>query len=270
MKAKIISVVIPMYNSGNKTIRAIDSVLNQDYKECNFEILVVDDGSKDNSLQKVKDYKETKKITNLTIVHKENGGPATARNVGLRAATGEYLCLLDSDDEWLPNKISRQMQILKANSEIDFLGCNLVGRKVKFLGKEIKKLHKITVLQLLIKCFPQTSTAIFKRNILADVGYFDERDVMKYGEDGFYWLKICAKKNFFFFPDELVIYDDGKHPYVNQGWGSNVKEMRKGEQKTLKYAYKNKLINVFQFYCLDIFQTIKYMRRVIIVRIHKK
>jgi glycosyltransferase involved in cell wall biosynthesis len=263
---KTISVIIPMYNSADTTIRAVNSVLNQTYQECNYEILVVNDGSTDNSLQIMKDYQEKKGLRNLQIIDKPNGGPATARNAGLRVATGEYLCLLDSDDEWLPEKIKTQIQILEVHPEIDFLGCDLVGRGMKILGKKIKQLHKTTVLQLLIKHFPQTSTVIFKYHILNEVGYFDERkDRAYYAEDNLYFIKICAKKNIFFSPEELVIYGYGKHPFASKGLGANLKEMAKGENRNLHYAYTNNLINIFQFYCLRIFHYLKYLRRLYIV-----
>jgi glycosyltransferase involved in cell wall biosynthesis len=261
-----ISVIIPMYNSGLTTVKAVDSVRNQTYQKCKYEIFVINDGSTDNSLQIIKDYQEKNNIHNLKIINKKNGGPATARNAGLRVATGAYLCLLDSDDEWVPEKIETQIQTLEFYPEIDFLGCNLVGKRIKIFGKEIKQLYKVTTLQLLLKHFPQTSTIIFKRNILVDVGYFNEdKEVSYYGEDNLFFIKISTKKKIFFSPEELVIYGQGKHSFALKGLGANIKEMAKGERRNLRYAYKNNLINAFQFYWLRIFQYLKYLRRLYIV-----
>ncbi|MHC0443545.1 glycosyltransferase family 2 protein, partial [Flavobacterium sp. 3-210] len=89
-------------------------------------------------------------------------GVSSARNLGLKNATGFYIALLDSDDEWLPNKLERQMQILKNNSEIDFLGCSRNGEQLNIFGRVIKRLHKANIKELLVKMFPQTSTAVFK------------------------------------------------------------------------------------------------------------
>ncbi|MEH7440146.1 glycosyltransferase family A protein, partial [Neobacillus drentensis] len=95
----MISVVIPMYNSKDTIERALDSIKNQTAFHEIGEIIVVNDGSKDNSLEIVKRYSESNKSMQIKIIDKENGGVSTARNAGLKMAQGEYIALLDSDDE---------------------------------------------------------------------------------------------------------------------------------------------------------------------------
>ena len=102
-----ISVIIPAYNCENSIERAIGSVLNQTCQD--FELIIVDDGSKDGTRDKIRNVHDSR--IHL-ILHKKNRGAAAARNTGMRYAQGKYVAWLDSDDEWLPEKLSFQMRIL--------------------------------------------------------------------------------------------------------------------------------------------------------------
>lgn len=263
-----VSVVIPMYNSKRTIERALDSVVNQTYQG-NIEIIVINDGSKDDSLKIVESYKNNlnKKNVNIIIIDKENGGVSTARNAGLKKARGKYIALLDSDDEWLEKKLEIQIEILKNNNEIDFLGCERNNEKTKILLKKLKTLTKVNIHDLMLKMFPQTSTAIFKKEILSEVGYYDEKQ--KYAEDGNFWLRICAKKNFYMCSESLVITDGGKPNFGYSGLSANLEEMEKGCQKNLKEMLELNYISRVSFYGYKIFYFIKYVRRILIVKLRK-
>ncbi|MGL6099159.1 MAG: glycosyltransferase family 2 protein [Fusobacteriaceae bacterium] len=263
-----VSVVIPMYNSKDTIERALNSVVNQTYNG-NMEIIVINDGSKDNSLEIVENYKNKLIKSNIEfkIIDKKNGGVSTARNAGLKIASGKYIALLDSDDEWLKNKLKIQIEQLNENIEIDFLGCERNQEKTKIFFKELKGLNKVKLNDLLIKMFPQTSTAIFKKEILKEVGYYDENQ--KYAEDGNFWLRICAKKTFYMYSETLVITGDGKPNFGHSGLSANLTEMEKGCQKNLKEMYELKNINIFYYYFYKIFYCLKYLRRIAIVKLRK-
>jgi glycosyltransferase involved in cell wall biosynthesis len=94
-----VSTIIPVYNREDLVASSIDSILNQTYK-CH-EIIVVDDGSTDNTLESLKQYQDK-----IKIIQKDNGGSASARNIGLKHASGDYIAYLDSDDTWHPDKLS--------------------------------------------------------------------------------------------------------------------------------------------------------------------
>ena len=129
-----ISVVIPMYNAENTIVTALDSIKNQTYK-CNYQILVINDGSNDNSKKKVEEYILENPKMNITLVNQANSGVSKARNEGLRRAEGDYIALLDSDDEWLPEKIEKQIALFEKDNNIDLLGTNRNNEHVKrFLG----------------------------------------------------------------------------------------------------------------------------------------
>jgi glycosyltransferase involved in cell wall biosynthesis len=104
----LVSVIIPNYNYSQYLAMAIESVLSQTYKK--IEIIVVDDGSTDNSLEILSSY-----LSDITLVSQSNSGVSSARNAGLVKASGEYVCFLDSDDVWLPNKIEIQISHLFNN-----------------------------------------------------------------------------------------------------------------------------------------------------------
>ncbi|MQI08980.1 glycosyltransferase, partial [Escherichia coli] len=104
-----------------------------------------------------------------------NGGVSKARNTGLRNATGEYIALLDADDEWLTSKLERQFEILKShNFSIDFLGCARNNEELILYGNLVTKLHKVNPKELLYRMFPQTSTSIFKKKLYDKEGGYNE------------------------------------------------------------------------------------------------
>ncbi len=106
-----VSVIVPTYNREAYICQAIESVLQQTMKD--FEIIVVDDGSTDNTEEKIQPY-----LQNLKYIKTKNGGPAHARNIGMGAATGEYIAFLDSDDLYYPHKLGLQVAVLDKFPEI--------------------------------------------------------------------------------------------------------------------------------------------------------
>ena len=96
----MISVVIPLYNKEASIKQALMSVLSQSYQE--FEVVIVDDGSTDNSVAKVEEIQDSR----IRLIRQENGGPSKARNTGVKNAKGEWILFLDADDELLPNAIT--------------------------------------------------------------------------------------------------------------------------------------------------------------------
>ncbi|AZO93481.1 glycosyltransferase family A protein [Halocella sp. SP3-1] len=260
-----ISVVIPMYNSRNTIINTLDSIKNQTAISCILEIIIVNDGSKDDSLKLVNKYKEDNPNLPILIVDKTNGGVSTARNKGMEIAKGDWIALLDSDDEWLPNKIEYQIDIIKNNPQIEFLGGPFNNRILKILWRKIDYLYKANVYDICIKNFPQPSTVIFKKKIFEEIGGFDE--LQRYAEDGNYFVKICSKYNLYYDPKLLIIYDSGKRGFGERGLSSNLKKMYHGNIKNIR-EYRNMKIIKFGFYLfLRSFYLMKYIRRIIISKI---
>lgn len=124
-----ISLVIPLYNKEDAILKTIDSVLKQTYSD--FEVIVVDDGSKDNSLRVVQSIEDPR----LRVIHKENGGVSSARNRGIREAKGDYIALLDGDDLWEPTFLEEQIRLIH-----DFPNAGMWGVNTAFIkhGKKQK------------------------------------------------------------------------------------------------------------------------------------
>src|SRR5262245_46367261 len=116
-EAPLVSVIITFWNSVRLLGEAVDSVLDQNYKNC--EVVLVDDGSTDGSLKIAQEYSQRypDKFSILHHAGRQNCGVSASRNLGLSGARGKYVCFLDSDDVFLPGKIAREVAILKANPE---------------------------------------------------------------------------------------------------------------------------------------------------------
>lgn len=104
-----ISIIVPVYNVENFISTCIESILNQDY--FNIELILVNDGSTDASGE-ICDY-YSKKDKRVKVYHKENGGQSSARNLGIKMSTGDYIAFLDSDDFWIENKLNSMVKILE-------------------------------------------------------------------------------------------------------------------------------------------------------------
>jgi glycosyltransferase involved in cell wall biosynthesis len=253
-----ISVVVPMYNSENTIIRTLDSVKAQTALDRILEIIIINDGSTDNSLNEVKKYKKNNSLP-INIIDKENEGVSASRNLGMEKSTGNWIAFLDSDDEWIPKKIEIQTDLIGGNSNIDFLGGNTDNGEFKILFKKIDHLYKATVFDMCIRSFPQPSTVIFKKEIFENIGGFDENQ--SYCEDANYFIKICNKYNVYHYPKQLIIFDGGKFSYGASGLSSNLKKMHEGTLKNIK-EFKDLSIISNKFYLfLWFFYWLKYFRR---------
>lgn len=193
-KLPLVSVIMPCFNSAEHLNEAIDSVLQQDY--ANIELIVVDDGSTDNSPKILEQYGDK-----ITVIFQQNSGPAAARNTGMRVAKGDFIAFNDSDDIWLPGKLSAQIALLQSAPEIGLcytgwivwdqqqpLSQILQSRPVISPQQQVPELSGWLYLKLLAVCYIHTTTAVFRKDILQNVGYFNE--AYRIGEDHDYWLRI--------------------------------------------------------------------------------
>ena len=175
-KNPLISVVITTYNRENLVVRALKSVLIQTFKD--FEILVVDDGSTDNTHQAIQEIqKEDKRVI---YIYQENKGWPSALNTGIFNAKSRYIAFLDSDDEWLPEKLEKQVAFLENNKSFDGVTCygNIIvddREKIK-LGILKQSDHYGNQLKNFINGdFPSIpSSLLLKKEIFEKVGYYDE------------------------------------------------------------------------------------------------
>jgi glycosyltransferase involved in cell wall biosynthesis len=165
-----VSVIIPAYNCASYTVETVESVLNQTY--ANIEIIVVDDGSTDNTGEELKKFAGV-----IQYIYKENGGACSARNLGIGLSTGEYIACLDCDDLWLPEKLEHSLAVLEACPELAlvFTACYLIDSEGNISGQE--RCHvdlRNGYRQLFYENYIAAPTVVMRRSCLGNVGLFDE------------------------------------------------------------------------------------------------
>jgi glycosyltransferase involved in cell wall biosynthesis len=133
----LVSVVIPAYNAASFIERTINSVLSQTYQ--NFEILVINDGSKDNTLEVIQ--KLSQKDPRIKVLDKKNSGVSDTRNLGIEMSKGDFIAFLDADDIWLPNKLEIQVSLMQKNQNLFWSvgNCDTIDENDQILEKAISK-----------------------------------------------------------------------------------------------------------------------------------
>ena len=194
-----ISVVIPSYNRKDFLKRSIDSAINQTKKP--LEIIVVDDGSTDGTEAMIKsDYDFVK------FIKQKNKGVSAARNIGIKVSIGEWICFLDSDDEWKKDKLEKQINAMKSNPGYKFFHSNEIWIK-NGLRINQKKKHKKYGGDIFDKCLDMCrispSSVMIDKTVFDEVGNFNENLVVC--EDYELWLRICDKYRVFFIDEPLII-----------------------------------------------------------------
>ena len=176
------SIIIPLYNKGEKIIRTIDSVLLQQYE--NLEVVVVDDGSTDNGADYVKAYQDSR----IRYVWQVNGGVSSARNRGISEAKGEWILLLDADDELLPGSLDVYEELMKTYPKASVLverqdlyhSNGLLSRIIDGISASYVTHSSFFTIWLNL-CFPCPGNFCFQRFLCESAGVFDIR--MSYWED---------------------------------------------------------------------------------------
>ena len=187
-KPLFFSVIVPLYNKEKYIYTTIERILNQTFQ--NYEIVIVDDGSTDNSCKIVEEIKDNR----IRLIHQKNGGPSKARNRGIQEARGEYVAFIDADDEWLPTKLEQQYELHTKNQ-------NIVWSSTAFVAKGGKREENITypkhgvvndALHSIIKGMAiQTSTVIIRKSVFKNHDLlFNEN--FKRSEDREVWLKMAC------------------------------------------------------------------------------
>lgn len=203
-KKTIVSVIIPTYNRAKFITQSIDSVLSQTYK--NFEIIVVDDGSTDNTKETLIPYRDK-----IRYIYQRNHGASAARNTGIKHARGKYVAFLDSDDLWLPQKLEKQVRILDKNKDIGLVYSNFsyadeVGKITKVMGYNPKKFISGYIFKeiLLRKAgCGYLQTWLIRKSCFKEVGYLDEK--FKMSEDRDIFVRITHRYNLYGISKPLTI-----------------------------------------------------------------
>lgn len=201
----LVSVIIPTYNREKTIIRSINSVLNQTYK--NIEILVIDDGSVDNTKKLINELNNS----SVHYLYQHNQGQNSARNNGIAHSSGDFLFFLDSDDEWLPQMVEKHLAVYKNNPDVYCVYNNVVSfvnKRPANTGTDFTisgNIYKEALIQGYISSMIGLS---FKRDCLSTITGFDPK--FSNSDDDDLCLRLAKHFKFFLIPDVLaIVHDDG-------------------------------------------------------------
>ena len=208
MSTPEVSIVIAAYNCGDFILETVSSVINQTFQ--NWELIIVDDCSNDDTPDKIATLNDNR----ITIIRldKNSGLPATPRNIGIRAAKGEFIAFLDHDDVWSPDKLTVQVDWLRQDPESALISCPLIisspDKKYNNSKTTNKRKYQSGYMhdKLLQYNFIACSSVVVRASVIDEVGYFDEDPQVSAIEDWDLWLRIAKRYKITFLPQTLGLY----------------------------------------------------------------
>lgn len=229
-----VSVILTAYNRPEFLDEAILSVLNQTFAD--YEFIVVDDGSTNSEIKAICDrYKDQ-----LTYIFRENGGLPAARNTGIANAKGKYICFLDDDDIWMPQKLQRQVDYFKelpSSKKVGliFTWSIIIDEKGQEIGRGGTHVRGNIFYDLFYKCSVHApSSVMIKRKVFEKVGLFDEFFRMR--EDWEFYFRVSKEYNVCSIDEPLIKY---RRHSANLSGKTNIKKSEFYEIKVLEKAFRS-------------------------------
>lgn len=240
MSNKLVSAIITTHNRKELLIKAIQSVLNQTYSP--IELIVVDDASDDGTKELLTEISEKQGFQYIRIPKEESRGGNYARNIGIKASSGEYIALLDDDDEWLETKIQKQVSLIRSHPEYGMVAC---GRIFEYnMKKQVKqnlsqRIEGTLNEKILTKIVMTTSELLVRRDLLFEAGLFDEN--LKFWQEYELSIRLCQITQLGIVHEHLVLYriiqkDKGRLTNNIEGWQNAVKYIEKKHKALLDAA----------------------------------
>jgi glycosyltransferase involved in cell wall biosynthesis len=190
----LVSVIIPVWNCARYLARALDSVRDQRYPPDRLEIILVDDGSTDDTPAIAADY--AARDDRIKVLRQANAGPAAARNRAIRASSGSLIAFLDADDTWASDKLVEQAALCAADPQVGLVHCGVRfvdanGAPVRNWMRQTRIARGDILLDFVCDFFLITSAVMVPRRCLDEVGLFDES--LRVGEDNDLFLRLLAR-----------------------------------------------------------------------------
>lgn len=255
MKDDLVSIIMPSYNTASYISESINSVINQTYK--NWELIIVDDSSTDNTDEIVSKFLNDERIKYLK--NDKNSGAAISRNKALREAKGKWIAFLDSDDLWIPEKLEKQINFMEENNhsfsytfyeEIDEIGNNL---NIRILGPK-----KITKFGMYNYCWLGCLTVMYNAE---KIGLIQIKDIKK-NNDYAMWLKVINKYNCYLYPYSLAFYRKRVGSISNHSYIKLIKWHYKLFREVDNQNIFNSSIFTIRNLIFGSIKKIKYVRRI--------
>lgn len=238
----MVSIVMPSYNTEKYIADSIQSVLNQTYK--NWELIIVDDCSTDNTDEIVQRYMSDERIRYLK--NDQNSGAAISRNKALREAKGRWIAFLDSDDLWQPDKLKLQIAfMMKKQCSFSYTEYEEIDENGNALGIKVSGPKRITKTGMYNYCWPGCLTVMYDRNVVGDIQIAD----IKKNNDYAMWLKVCCKADCYLYPKVMAKYRKRSGSISNHSYYELIKWhyklFRDAEGENALHAGMNTLRNMF-------------------------
>jgi len=215
------SIVIPTYNRGKYISATINSVLSQTFKD--FEIIVVDDGSTDDTHKELEQFG-----AKIKIINQPNSERAVSRNNGVKNSSGEYIAFLDSDDLWAENKLEKQVEALdnKKNTILVYGQSHRIndkGERIKTARRQMKGYNGTVFESLLMRNFVVSATPMIRREYFDKTSGFQTKYIPY--EDWEFWLRFSLLGEFYFLPNHLSYYRIHPEQSVKQATAENIERV---------------------------------------------
>lgn len=237
----LVSIIIPVYNAEKYISDTISSVLTQTHQD--WEMIIVDDGSTDNSMTKIKQYSQND--SRIKIILKTNSGVSDSRNAGILISKGDFIAFLDADDVWLDANLENKIEYLKSNnahavySDCEVIDENSNAKNILFKTKEKPTLDDILLLEGNYITAP--SGTIFKKEVFNTIGLFDEK--LSNNADQDIWIRLLAN-NF-----EIALLNNKlwKYRVHSNNMSSNIQLLEKDSLYMFNKARENNIFKSFVF-----------------------
>lgn len=213
---ELVSIIMPSYNTGRFIAETVNSVISQTYT--NWEIIIVDDCSSDNTDEVIAPFLKDERIKYLK--NEKNSGAAVSRNRALREAKGKWIAFLDSDDLWAPEKLEKQVGFMEKNGyHFSYTNYSEIDEKSDPLGRHVTGPKKIGKAGMYNYCWPGCLTVMYDADA---VGLIQIEDIKK-NNDYAMWLKVCRKAKCYLLDEDLASYRKRKGSISNHSYKALIK-----------------------------------------------
>ena len=235
---------MPNYNCEKFIPETIESVLAQTYS--NWELIIVDDCSTDNSINVINSYAQNDNRIKL-IVNEKNSGAAHSRNVALREAKGKWIAFLDSDDLWLPEKLEKQIRFMVDNGYcFSFTKYAHVNEKTERTGEVVTGPRKVTKRKMFRYCYLGCLTVMYNSEA---IGVLQISDDIKKRNDYALWLKACKKATAYYLGETLALYRKREGSISHQSKFSLIKY----HYRLFRLSENKNALSAFYYTCKNLF-----------------
>lgn len=252
---ELVSIIMPSYNTGKYIAESIRSVQQQTYE--NWELIIVDDCSTDNTNEVVKPYLKDQRIRYLK--NEKNSGAAVSRNRALREAEGRWIAFLDSDDLWMPEKLEKQVRFMEEhNYSFSYTNYSEMNENGETLGVMVTGPDCITRSSMFNYCWPGCLTVMYDAR---KIGLIQIADIKK-NNDYAMWLKVCRKSDCWLLNENLAWYRRGRSGSVSTQsirtmiyW--HFKLFREVEEDSMAVSIFNTIRNI----CFGVLKKVLYVHK---------